>query len=76
MWIANRTGIWQTKTVTAAQLSMSLASGSGKNLGMYAPAFSWQAMLELAVSLAITVLVVQNGQNGQSERADFDAPAV
>jgi len=43
---------------------------------MYAPAFSWQAMLELAVSLAITVLVVQNGQNGQSERADFDAPAV
>jgi len=39
---------------------------------MYAPAFSWQAMLELAVSLAITVLFVQNGQ---SERADFDAPA-
>ena len=46
--------------------------GERKKLGMYAPAFSWQAMLELAVSLAITVLVVQNGQ---SERADFDAPA-
>ena len=26
------------------------------------PAFSWQAMLELVVPLAITVLVVQNGQ--------------
>jgi len=29
---------------------------------LYAPAFSWQAMLELVVPLAITVLVVQNGQ--------------
>jgi hypothetical protein len=28
----------------------------------YAPAFSWQAMFELVVPLAITVLVVQNGQ--------------
>jgi benzoate membrane transport protein len=28
----------------------------------YAPAFSWQAMIELVVPLAITVLVVQNGQ--------------
>ena len=28
----------------------------------YLPAFSWQAMLELVVPLAITVLVVQNGQ--------------
>jgi benzoate membrane transport protein len=28
----------------------------------YAPAFSWQAMVELVVPLAITVLVVQNGQ--------------
>jgi benzoate membrane transport protein len=33
---------------------------SGPNL--YAPAFSWQAMVELVVPLAITVLVVQNGQ--------------
>jgi benzoate membrane transport protein len=29
---------------------------------IYAPAFSWQAMIELVVPLAITVLVVQNGQ--------------
>jgi benzoate membrane transport protein len=29
---------------------------------IYAPAFSWQAMVELVVPLAITVLVVQNGQ--------------
>jgi benzoate membrane transport protein len=28
----------------------------------YLPAFSWQAMIELVVPLAITVLVVQNGQ--------------
>jgi len=30
--------------------------------GLYVPAFSWQAMIELVVPLAITVLVVQNGQ--------------
>ena len=29
---------------------------------LHAPAFSWQAMIELVVPLAITVLVVQNGQ--------------
>jgi benzoate membrane transport protein len=29
---------------------------------LYPPAFSWQAMVELVVPLAITVLVVQNGQ--------------
>jgi benzoate membrane transport protein len=29
---------------------------------LYIPAFSWQAMVELVVPLAITVLVVQNGQ--------------
>ncbi len=29
---------------------------------LYTPQFSWQAMLELVVPLAITVLVVQNGQ--------------
>ena len=29
---------------------------------VYAPAFSWPAMVELVVPLAITVLVVQNGQ--------------
>ena len=29
---------------------------------LYAPVFSWEAMVELVVPLAITVLVVQNGQ--------------
>jgi benzoate membrane transport protein len=29
---------------------------------LYLPAFSWRAMIELVVPLAITVLVVQNGQ--------------
>jgi benzoate membrane transport protein len=29
---------------------------------LYVPAFSWRAMIELVVPLAITVLVVQNGQ--------------
>ncbi len=29
---------------------------------LYRPAFSWQALIELVVPLAITVLVVQNGQ--------------
>jgi len=29
---------------------------------LHVPAFSWQAMIELVVPLAITVLVVQNGQ--------------
>lgn len=41
--------------------------GSGALFGfaspnLYAPVFSWQAMVELVVPLAITVLVVQNGQ--------------
>jgi len=41
--------------------------GSGALFGfaapsLYTPAFSWQAMVELVVPLAITVLVVQNGQ--------------
>jgi benzoate membrane transport protein len=38
---------------TALQLSLP---------SVYLPAFSWQAMVELVVPLAITVLVVQNGQ--------------
>src|SRR5574337_1082057 len=29
---------------------------------LYAPVFSWRAMVELVIPLAITVLVVQNGQ--------------
>jgi len=41
--------------------------GSGALFGfaspnLYAPVFSWQAMVELVAPLAITVLVVQNGQ--------------
>jgi benzoate membrane transport protein len=41
--------------------------GSGAIFGLaqpslYAPVFSWRAMVELVVPLAITVLVVQNGQ--------------
>ena len=41
------------------------AGGSALGLAqpnLYAPAFSWRAMVELVVPLAITVLVVQNGQ--------------
>ena len=41
------------------------AGASGDALvrpNLYAPQFSWQAMLELVLPLTITVLVVQNGQ--------------
>ena len=40
----------------------SSASRSLARPDFYVPAFSWQAMVELVVPLAITVLVVQNGQ--------------
>jgi benzoate membrane transport protein len=40
----------------------------------YLPAFSWQAMLELVVPLAITVLVVQNGQGIAVLRAVGHSP--
>ena len=43
---------------------------------LYAPAFSWQAMVELVVPLAITVLVVQNGQGISVLRAAGHAPPV
>jgi benzoate membrane transport protein len=43
---------------------------------LYAPAFSWQAMVELVVPLAITVLVVQNGQGDAVLRAAGHAPPV
>ena len=43
---------------------------------LYAPAFSWQAMVELVVPLAITVLVVQNGQGIAILRAAGHAPPV
>jgi len=42
----------------------------------YAPAFSWRAMVELVVPLAITVLVVQNGQGVTVLRAAGHAPPV
>jgi benzoate membrane transport protein len=45
---------------------------------LYVPVFSWQAMVELVVPLAITVLVVQNGQgyavlNAAGHRAPVNA---
>lgn len=43
---------------------------------LYAPAFSWQAMLELVVPLAVTVLVVQNGQGIAVLRAVDHQPPV
>jgi benzoate membrane transport protein len=48
---------------------------------LYMPAFSWQAMIELVVPLAITVLVVQNGQgfavlSAAGHRPPIDAIAV
>ncbi len=43
---------------------------------VYAPAFSWRAMVELVVPLAITVLVVQNGQGVTVLRAAGHAPPV
>ena len=49
----------------AALGDFSLAGGAPLALrppNLYLPAFSWQAMIELVVPLAITVLVVQNGQ--------------
>jgi benzoate membrane transport protein len=43
---------------------------------LYAPAFSWQALLELVVPLAITVLVVQNGQGIAVLRAVGHSPPI
>ena len=43
---------------------------------LYAPQFSWQAMVELVVPLAITVLVVQNGQGIAVLRAAGHAPPI
>lgn len=43
---------------------------------LYAPAFSWQAMVELVVPLAITVLVVQNGQGIAVLRAAAHQPPI
>jgi benzoate membrane transport protein len=43
---------------------------------LYAPVFSWRAMVELVVPLAITVLVVQNGQGITVLRSVGHAPPV
>jgi len=43
---------------------------------LYVPAFSWTAMLELVVPLAITVLVVQNGQGIAILRAAGHSPPI
>ncbi|MCI0548320.1 MAG: benzoate/H(+) symporter BenE family transporter [Candidatus Rokubacteria bacterium] len=43
---------------------------------LYMPAFSWAAMVELVVPLAITVLVVQNGQGIAILRAAGHRPPV
>jgi benzoate membrane transport protein len=43
---------------------------------LYQPAFSWRAMIELVVPLAITVLVVQNGQGITVLRAAGHEPPV
>jgi len=43
---------------------------------LYAPAFSWRALLELVVPLAITVLVVQNGQGIAVLRAADHRPPI
>jgi benzoate membrane transport protein len=57
------------------------ALGPGAALGLarpnlYVPVWSWQAMVELVVPLAITVLVVQNGQGVAVLRAAGHAPPV
>ncbi|HET7766730.1 MAG TPA: benzoate/H(+) symporter BenE family transporter [Burkholderiales bacterium] len=43
---------------------------------LYRPAFSWRAMVELVVPLAITVLVVQNGQGITVLRSAGHTPPV
>jgi len=53
-----------------------LATAGFAQPNLYAPAFSWQAMVELVVPLAITVLVVQNGQGIAVLRATGHAPPV
>jgi len=57
------------------ELSASAALGMAQP-NLYAPAWSWQAMVELVVPLAITVLVVQNGQGTAVLRAAGHAPPI
>ena len=51
------------------------AAGLGRPT-LYVPAFSWAAMVELVVPLAITVLVVQNGQGIAVLRAAGHQPPI
>jgi benzoate membrane transport protein len=67
--------------VVAVWLGPPLAWPEGASLAIalpstYAPAFSWPAMLELVVPLAITVLVVQNGQGFAVLKAAGHEPPV
>ncbi|HET7669760.1 MAG TPA: benzoate/H(+) symporter BenE family transporter [Burkholderiales bacterium] len=43
---------------------------------LYVPAFSWRAMVELVIPLAITVLVVQNGQGTAVLTANGHQPPI
>lgn len=67
--------------VVAVALGAPLAwpGGAGPSIvppSLYAPAFSWPVMLELVVPLAITVLVVQNGQGFAVLKAAGHEPPV
>jgi benzoate membrane transport protein len=52
------------------------AAGGLARPNLYAPAFSWAAMVELVIPLAITVLVVQNGQGIAVLRAAGHHPPI
>ncbi|MBI1943276.1 MAG: benzoate/H(+) symporter BenE family transporter [Betaproteobacteria bacterium] len=65
--------------ILVALLGRFEAAGASAGLAqpnLYLPVFSWQAMVELVVPLAITVLVVQNGQGVAVLNAAGHAPPV
>jgi benzoate membrane transport protein len=64
-WLPPLIGALVVGIVAVVLLGKFRLEGSAMILSLpnfYPPAFSWQAMVELVVPLAITVLVVQNGQ--------------
>ena len=63
--------IWALGRFEAAPETLALVRPN-----LYVPAFSWRAMVELVVPLAITVLVVQNGQGITVLRSAGHAPPV
>jgi benzoate membrane transport protein len=63
--------IWVLGRFTPGPEVLSLVSAN-----IYKPAFSWRAMVELVVPLAITVLVVQNGQGITVLRSAAHTPPV